>query len=122
MEVGDIVLARVARTTYLLLVSAIDAAAGRVQISNNRGKVNGWVPSIVVVVAAARPCGTRDGVARITRPRCHTGRRVFVGCTSGRRASDPAQRHGRGPGHEQAHQGHDRFRSGFSAEGGHAVT
>jgi hypothetical protein len=42
VEVGDIVLARVAGTVYLHLVSAIDAAAGRVQISNNRGRVNGW--------------------------------------------------------------------------------
>jgi hypothetical protein len=40
VEVGDIVLARVAGTVYLHLVSAI--ANGRVQISNNRGRVNGW--------------------------------------------------------------------------------
>jgi hypothetical protein len=42
VEVGDIVLARVAGTVYLHLVSAVDAGAGRVQISNNRGRVNGW--------------------------------------------------------------------------------
>jgi hypothetical protein len=42
LEVGDIVLARVAGTTYLHLVSALDPARGRVQISNNRGRVNGW--------------------------------------------------------------------------------
>jgi len=42
VEVGDIVLARVAGTTYLHLVSAVDATRGRVQISNNRGRVNGW--------------------------------------------------------------------------------
>jgi hypothetical protein len=42
VEVGDIVLARVAGTVYLHLVSAVDASAGRVQISNNRGRVNGW--------------------------------------------------------------------------------
>ena len=42
LEVGDIVLARVAGTTYLHLVSAVDRANGRVQISNNRGRVNGW--------------------------------------------------------------------------------
>jgi hypothetical protein len=41
LEVGDIVLAKVAGTVYLHLVSAIDAT-GRVQISNNRGRVNGW--------------------------------------------------------------------------------
>jgi hypothetical protein len=42
VEVGDIVLVRVAGTTYLHLVSAVDKRAGRVQISNNRGRVNGW--------------------------------------------------------------------------------
>jgi Peptidase S24-like len=42
VEVGDIVLAKVAGTVYLHLVSAVDRARGRVQISNNRGRVNGW--------------------------------------------------------------------------------
>ena len=42
VEVGDIVLARVAGTVYLHLVSAVDASGARVQISNNRGRVNGW--------------------------------------------------------------------------------
>jgi hypothetical protein len=42
LEVGDIVLARVAGTVYLHLVSAIDPGNGRVQISNNRGRINGW--------------------------------------------------------------------------------
>ncbi|MET9879895.1 S26 family signal peptidase [Actinacidiphila glaucinigra] len=42
LEVGDIVLARVAGTVYLHLVSAVDPARKRVQISNNRGHVNGW--------------------------------------------------------------------------------
>ncbi|NUU23879.1 MAG: S26 family signal peptidase [Streptomycetaceae bacterium] len=42
LEIGDIVLARVAGTTYLHLVSAVDRNRGRVQISNNRGRVNGW--------------------------------------------------------------------------------
>ena len=42
LEVGDIVLARVAGTVYLHLVSAVDRARKRVQISNNRGRVNGW--------------------------------------------------------------------------------
>jgi hypothetical protein len=42
VEVGDIVLARVAGTVYLHLVSAIDTAKDRVQISNNRGRINGW--------------------------------------------------------------------------------
>ncbi|MFE3947738.1 S26 family signal peptidase [Streptomyces sp. NPDC059118] len=42
LEVGDIVLARVAGTVYLHLVSSLDPARKRVQISNNRGRVNGW--------------------------------------------------------------------------------
>jgi hypothetical protein len=42
LEVGDIVLARVAGTVYLHLVSSIDSSRNRVQISNNRGRVNGW--------------------------------------------------------------------------------
>ncbi|MFI0960502.1 S26 family signal peptidase [Streptomyces sp. NPDC021080] len=42
LAVGDIVLARVAGTVYLHLVSSVDAARKRVQISNNRGHVNGW--------------------------------------------------------------------------------
>jgi hypothetical protein len=42
VDVGDIVLARVAGAVYLHLVSAVDHGAGRVQISNNRGRVNGW--------------------------------------------------------------------------------
>jgi hypothetical protein len=42
LDVGDIVLTRVAGATYLHLVSALDAANRRVQISNNRGRVNGW--------------------------------------------------------------------------------
>ena len=42
LEVGDIVLARVSGTVYLHLVSALDAGRERVQISNNRGRVNGW--------------------------------------------------------------------------------
>ncbi|MFD3533720.1 S26 family signal peptidase [Streptomyces sp. NPDC058664] len=42
VEVGDVVLARVAGTVHLHLVSAVDPARKRVQISNNRGRVNGW--------------------------------------------------------------------------------
>lgn len=41
LKVGDIVLVRVAGSVYLHLISAADAK--RVQISNNRGRVNGWV-------------------------------------------------------------------------------
>lgn len=60
VEVGDIVLARVAGTTYLHLVSAVDAATGRVQISNNRGRVNGWTNHARVYGI----CTTVDGVPR----------------------------------------------------------
>ncbi|MEU7293104.1 S26 family signal peptidase [Streptomyces exfoliatus] len=42
LEVGDIVLARVAGTVYLHLVSSVDPARKRMQISNNRGRINGW--------------------------------------------------------------------------------
>ncbi|GLW69788.1 hypothetical protein Kpho02_20870 [Kitasatospora phosalacinea] len=42
LAVGDIVLARVSGTVHLHLVSALDPARRRVQISNNRGRVNGW--------------------------------------------------------------------------------
>jgi hypothetical protein len=53
LEVGDIVLARVAGAVYLHLVSAL--ANGRVQISNNRGRVNGWTgPDRVFGIAAAQ--------------------------------------------------------------------
>ena len=62
LEVGDIVLARVAGTVYLHLVSAVDAARGRVQISNNRGRVNGWTTH-------ARVYGICVAVAGTPRPR-----------------------------------------------------
>lgn len=60
LEVGDIVLAKVAGTVYLHLVSAIDATAGRVQISNNRGRVNGWTNYARVYGI----CTAVDGAAR----------------------------------------------------------
>jgi phage repressor protein C with HTH and peptisase S24 domain len=41
-RVGDIVLARVHGTVYLHRISAVDTQKQRVQISNNRGHVNGW--------------------------------------------------------------------------------
>jgi len=62
VEVGDIVLARVAGTTYLHLVSAVDHGAGRVQISNNRGRVNGWT-------SHARVFGICTSVDGVRRPR-----------------------------------------------------
>jgi hypothetical protein len=66
LEPGDIVLARVAGSVYLHLVSAV--AGKRIQISNNRGRVNGWtsfdrVYGICVAVdGAARP--RTDGKVR----------------------------------------------------------
>jgi hypothetical protein len=59
LEVGDIVLCRVAGATYLHLVSAVDAR-GRVQISNNRGRINGWTSHLKVFGI----CTTVDGVRR----------------------------------------------------------
>ncbi|MGN9911311.1 hypothetical protein ACTMTJ_27510 [Phytohabitans sp. LJ34] len=72
LAVGDIVLAKVAGTVYLHLVSALDAGAGRVQISNNRGRVNGWTTYARVygictaVDGAARP--RLDGKIRAGQP------------------------------------------------------
>ncbi|MFE6503699.1 S26 family signal peptidase [Kitasatospora sp. NPDC057738] len=65
LELGDIVLARVAGTVYLHLVSALDPARRRVQISNNRGRVNGWtghdrVFGICVAVEGAPRAGAAD--------------------------------------------------------------
>jgi len=60
VEVGDIVLAKVAGTIYLHLVSAIDAGNGRVQISNNCGRVNGWTNHARVYGI----CVAVDGVRR----------------------------------------------------------
>ncbi|MGW1932904.1 S26 family signal peptidase [Streptomyces sp. NPDC001919] len=60
VEVGDIVLARVAGTVYLHLVSAVDHARKRVQISNNRGRVNGWTGHARVYGI----CTAVDGVER----------------------------------------------------------
>jgi hypothetical protein len=62
IEVGDIVLARVAGTVYLHLVSALDTGTGRVQISNNRGRVNGWTNQ-------ARIYGICTAVDDVPRPR-----------------------------------------------------
>ncbi|MFE6871987.1 S26 family signal peptidase [Kitasatospora sp. NPDC057692] len=67
LAVGDIVLARVAGTVYLHLVSALDPARRRVQISNNRGRVNGWtghdrVFGICLAVDGVPRAGTADKV------------------------------------------------------------
>jgi hypothetical protein len=61
VEVGDIVLTKVAGNVYIHLVKGIEPAKRRVQIGNNRGGINGWtnfdrVVGIAVSVAgAARP-------------------------------------------------------------------
>lgn len=60
LEVGDIVLARVAGTVYLHLVSSVDLARKRVQISNNRGRVSGWTSHDRVFGI----CVAVDGVTR----------------------------------------------------------
>ncbi|MFJ5231136.1 S26 family signal peptidase [Kitasatospora sp. NPDC088391] len=60
LAVGDIVLARVAGTVYLHLVSALEPARRRVQISNNRGRVNGWTGHDRVLGI----CTAVDGVPR----------------------------------------------------------
>lgn len=69
VEVGDIVLARVAGTVYLHLVSAVDPARRRVQISNNRGRVNGWTShDRVFGICLAVEGVTRPGAAGKTAP------------------------------------------------------
>jgi hypothetical protein len=60
VEVGDVVLARVAGTVYLHLVSAVDRSRRRVQIANNRGRVNGWTSEDRVFGI----CTQVDGVPR----------------------------------------------------------
>lgn len=70
VEVGDIVLARVSGAVYLHLVSAVDHGRGRVQISNNRGRVNGWT-------GHARVFGICVAVDGVPRPRLD-GKRRFI--------------------------------------------
>lgn len=54
VDPGDIVLTRVAGSVYLHLVSAVDHERQRVQISNNRGRVNGWTGHARVYGICAR--------------------------------------------------------------------
>jgi len=70
VEVGDIVLTKVAGNVYIHLVKAIDTAKRRVQIGNNRGGINGWtgfdrVYGIAVSVAGVERPGAR---AKVSRP------------------------------------------------------
>jgi hypothetical protein len=78
VQVGDIVLARVAGTVYLHLVSALDPARRRVQISNNRGRVNGWtgyarVFGICVAVAGTPRAGALGKVVHRSPPAGRAG-------------------------------------------------
>lgn len=72
LQVGDIVLVRVSGTTYLHLVTALQG--DRVQIGNNRGRVNGWtgrhrVFGLCVEVEGVRRPGVEGKVRGQTRAR-----------------------------------------------------
>ena len=58
VEVGDIVLTKVAGNVYIHLVKAIEPAKRRVQIGNNRGGINGWTGFDRVYGIAASVAGT----------------------------------------------------------------
>jgi len=67
VEVGDIVLSKVAGNVYIHLVKAIEPAKRRVQIGNNRGGINGWtgfdhVYGIAVSVGGIERPGARPKV------------------------------------------------------------
>ncbi len=69
VEVGDIVLTKVAGNVYIHLVKAIEPAKRRVKIGNNRGRINGWtgfdqVYGIAVSVAGAERPGAKAKVAQ----------------------------------------------------------
>ena len=84
LTVGDIVLARVAGTVYLHLVSALDPARRRVQISNNRGRVNGWTGHDRVFGI----CVSVDGVARPVRRAARRRPRPTLGERPGPRGGE----------------------------------
>lgn len=52
LAVGAIVLVRVSGNDYLHLVTAIDGK--RIQIGNNRGRINGWVGSSAIYGRATK--------------------------------------------------------------------
>lgn len=67
LEVGDIVIAKVAGRVFCHLISALDG--DRVQISNNQGHVNGWtnrskVYGIVVEVHGVPRPGAYDKIKK----------------------------------------------------------
>lgn len=55
LKPGDVVLARVAGSVYLHKVTAVDHDRRRVQIGNNRGRVNGWTGYAKVYGICPRP-------------------------------------------------------------------
>lgn len=78
VEVGDIVLTRVAGNVYIHLVKAIEPAKRRVQIGNNRGGINGWtgfdrVYGIAVSVAGVERPGARAKVSRASEAATSSG-------------------------------------------------
>jgi hypothetical protein len=79
LEVGDIVLARVAGAVYLHLVSAVDPARRRVQISSNRGRVNGWTGyDRVFGICIAVDGVPRPGTAGKTRLKGYANRLLLL--------------------------------------------
>jgi len=82
VEQGDIVLARVAGAVYLHMVSAVDHERARVQISNNRGRVNGWT-------SYARVYGICTSVDDVPRPRLAGKRRATSDDTNSQRCHRP---------------------------------
>jgi hypothetical protein len=94
VEVGDIVLARVKGVTYLHLVSAVDKTRKRVQIGNNRGRVDGWTDYVRLYGL----CTSIDGSAATKYRRQTTNRRHL---TISRPMRQPAMSVVSGPGKQQ---------------------
>lgn len=67
LEKGDIVLAKVRGNYYTHLVSAIEGE--RVQISNNHGKVNGWIhrSKVYAIVSAISGVPRKSAVRKIKK-------------------------------------------------------
>jgi len=75
LVVGDIVLAKVAGNVYLHLVKALDPTKGRVQIGNNRGRINGWTSADRVYGIAISVTGNERAGARARSRLSPTGPR-----------------------------------------------
>jgi hypothetical protein len=72
VEVGDIVLTKVAGSTYIHLMKAVEPGKRRVQIGNNRGGMNGWTGfdrqfGIAVCVGGVDRPGARAKVRHVQR-------------------------------------------------------